>query len=109
MALNYFCVYEFHVVFHCLQSGGVWGSISVCCVVFVKYVFFSCFLVDVVVVQAGVVCVQGVVLSVLSCHIGGVKISSWSLKKAKINSSVAKFLKATASNDVYKQMLASFR
>ena len=47
MALNYFCVYEFHV-FHCLQSGGVWGSISVCCTVcIVKYGFFM--FVDVVV------------------------------------------------------------
>ena len=41
VALNYFCVYEFHVVFHCLQGGGVWGVISVCCVIcIVKYGLF---------------------------------------------------------------------
>ena len=28
-------------IFHCLQSGGIWGSISVCCVVcIVKYGLF---------------------------------------------------------------------
>ena len=41
MDLNYFCVYEFHVVFHCLQSGGIGGNISVCCeVCIVKYDLF---------------------------------------------------------------------
>ena len=34
-------MYEFHIVFHCLQSGGIWASISVCCVVcIVKYGLF---------------------------------------------------------------------
>ena len=38
MALNFCCVYAFHVVFHCLHNGSIWSSISVCCVVcIVKY------------------------------------------------------------------------